>query len=235
MALSRHREGVQLHYGRDEFADRDRLVRTLSRDRAKDMAGDYPGAQNAQDQARAFAERREIRWPERVVEAVREAVAAVQTKAKGVFAGFKPKLETIEPPNGAPSAKSKGRFADFRSRMPEPEPPMAGEQATSFNAPEQREAIQGLARAVVDMERMTDSGLPVLPHQTQAFEKASETVDAIRPGSAQTLAAVFKRDPEIRGEAAAGQFDNLRKGITQQRVIEQLQAMIPERDRDWGR
>jgi len=239
VALSRHREGVQLHYGRDEFADRDRLVRTLSRDRAKDMAGDYPGAQSAQDQARAFAERREITFPQRVVEVVREAVAtvqaAVQAKAKGVFAGFKPKLETIETPDGALSAKPKGRFADFKSRMPEPEPPAAGEQAASFNAPEQREAIQGLARAVVDMERMTDSGLPVLPHQTQAFEKASEVVDSIRPGSAQTLAAVFKRDPEIRGEAAAGQFDNLRKGVTQQRTIEQLQAMIPERDRDWGR
>src|SRR3546814_2093306 len=38
VALSRHREGVQLHYGRDDFADDRRLVRTLSRERAKDMA-----------------------------------------------------------------------------------------------------------------------------------------------------------------------------------------------------
>jgi hypothetical protein len=236
VALSRHRDGVQLHYGRDDFADRDRLVRTLSRDRAKDMAGDYPAAQSAQEQARMFAERREIRWPERVVEAVREAVAtvqaAVQTKAKSMFGGFKPKLEA---PESAPSAKPKGRFADFRPKMPEPEPPAASEYSASFNAPDQREAIGALARAVADMERMTDQGLPVLPHQTQAFEKAGEVVDNIRPGSARQLAAVFKRDPEIRGEAAAGRFDNLRKGINQQRAIEQGQAMLPERDRDWGR
>ncbi len=236
VALSRHRDGVQLHYGRDDFADRDRLVRTLSRDRAKDMAGDYPAAQSIQDQARMFAERREIHWPERVVEAVREAVAtvqaAVQTKAKGMFGGFKPKLEA---PESAPSAKPKGRFADFRPKMPELEAPAAGEYAASFNAPDQREAIGALARAVADMERMTDKGLPVLPHQTQAFEKAGEVVDNIRPGSARQLAAVFKRDPEIRGEAAAGRFDNLRKGINQQRAIEQGQAMLPERDRDWGR
>jgi hypothetical protein len=119
--------------------------------------------------------------------------------------------------------------------MPEPEPSAASEYSASFNAPDQREAIGALARAVADMERMTDKGLPVLPHQTQAFEKAGEVVDNIRPGSARQLAAVFKRDPEIRGEAAAGRFDNLRKGINQQRAIEQGQAMLPERDRDWGR
>jgi len=38
VALSRHRDGVELHYGRDDFADQARLVRTLSRERAKDMA-----------------------------------------------------------------------------------------------------------------------------------------------------------------------------------------------------
>jgi ATP-dependent exoDNAse (exonuclease V) alpha subunit len=36
VALSRHRDSVDLHYGRDDFASQDRLVRTLSRDRSKD-------------------------------------------------------------------------------------------------------------------------------------------------------------------------------------------------------
>ena len=58
VALSRHRDGVDLHYGRDDFADRDRLVRTLSRERAKDMASDY---------AADFAERRGWDGPERGV------------------------------------------------------------------------------------------------------------------------------------------------------------------------
>ena len=39
VALSRHRERVQLHYGRDDFADDAKLARVLSRERAKDMAG----------------------------------------------------------------------------------------------------------------------------------------------------------------------------------------------------
>jgi len=41
VAMSRHRDSVGLHYGRDDFRDQSRLVRTLSRERGKDMAGDY--------------------------------------------------------------------------------------------------------------------------------------------------------------------------------------------------
>src|SRR5690606_3465811 len=44
VALSRHRSSVDLHYGKDDFADRSKLVRTLSRERAKDMASDYTPA-----------------------------------------------------------------------------------------------------------------------------------------------------------------------------------------------
>jgi Ti-type conjugative transfer relaxase TraA len=41
VALSRHRESVDLHYGRDDFRDQSKLERTLSRERGKDMASDY--------------------------------------------------------------------------------------------------------------------------------------------------------------------------------------------------
>jgi len=41
VALSRHRYRVDLHYGRDDFADESKLVRALSRERGKDMASDY--------------------------------------------------------------------------------------------------------------------------------------------------------------------------------------------------
>jgi len=51
VALSRHRDRVDLHYGRDDFADQDKLVRTLARERGKDMASDYTDH---------FAERRQI-------------------------------------------------------------------------------------------------------------------------------------------------------------------------------
>jgi Ti-type conjugative transfer relaxase TraA len=78
VALSRHREGVQLHYGRDDFAEPDNLTSTLSRDRVKDMVSDYAQSQEqnlsglipesdikippalAQEQAALFAWRRGI-------------------------------------------------------------------------------------------------------------------------------------------------------------------------------
>lgn len=41
VALSRHRTGTALHYGRDDFADEAQLRRTLARERPKDMALDY--------------------------------------------------------------------------------------------------------------------------------------------------------------------------------------------------
>ncbi|MBU0863789.1 MAG: Ti-type conjugative transfer relaxase TraA [Alphaproteobacteria bacterium] len=41
VAMTRHRESVDLHYGRDDFRDQSKLVRTLSRERGKDMASDY--------------------------------------------------------------------------------------------------------------------------------------------------------------------------------------------------
>lgn len=54
VALSRHRDGVELHYGHDDFADQAKLVSVLSRERSKDMVSDYrPG----------FADRRQIVLP----------------------------------------------------------------------------------------------------------------------------------------------------------------------------
>ncbi|WP_232793138.1 Ti-type conjugative transfer relaxase TraA [Caulobacter hibisci] len=50
VALSRHRDSVHIHYGRDEFEDLGKLTRVLSRERAKDMASD-------------FAQRRDIHVP----------------------------------------------------------------------------------------------------------------------------------------------------------------------------
>lgn len=41
VALSRHRDGVEMHYGQDVFADQGKLARRLSRERSKDTTLDY--------------------------------------------------------------------------------------------------------------------------------------------------------------------------------------------------
>src|SRR3954451_13052786 len=83
VALSRHRDGMELHYGRDDFANSDRLTRTLSRDRAKDMASDY----EQRDPAQVYAERRGITFGERVAEILRRVVPE---RVRNMFDGLRP-------------------------------------------------------------------------------------------------------------------------------------------------
>ena len=64
VALTRHRDGVDLHYGCDDFASPERLARTLGRERAKDMALDHAGADPADD----FAARRGINFGHHALE-----------------------------------------------------------------------------------------------------------------------------------------------------------------------
>ena len=175
VGLSRHRDALQLHYGRDDFADPRQLARTLSRERAKDMAGDYDragqGLDQDQAQARAFADRREIRFPERA----RELVGKVQAKAKGMFASFRPK-----------------------PALPDRDMPNTARQ------PDQAKAITQYARARLDMDRMFEKGLPVLPHQEQALARAGAALDRTAPHAAHDLASAMARYPQFTRDAAEG-------------------------------
>jgi hypothetical protein len=109
--LSRHRDGVDLHYGRDDFASQDRLVRTLSRDRAKDMASDYERADPAQN----YAERRGITFRERVAEIVRKVVPE---RVRNMFDGLRPSAEAVP---GTDSARRPQREAPERKVVEDPE------------------------------------------------------------------------------------------------------------------
>ena len=168
---------MAFHYGRDDFTDQRQLARVLSRDRAKDMAGDY-AAPSDQDRARAFAERREIRFPE----LAREIAAKVRDKAKGMFDGFRPK------------AVRETSISDVKAQA---EPAIGGK-------PDQAGAIERYARAAADIGRMRAKDLPVLPHQESALRKAGEALDANRPHAARDLASALRRDPSLIEQAAGG-------------------------------
>jgi hypothetical protein len=113
VALSRHRDGVELHYGCDDFANEDRLVRTLSRDRAKDMASDYDRA----DLVQSYAERRGITFRERVAEIVRKIVPE---KLRDMFDGLRSPLDVPgadgggKPEREAPERETSGTGAERR-------------------------------------------------------------------------------------------------------------------------
>ena len=221
VGLSRHRDGVQLHYGRDDFADQRQLVRTLGRERAKDMAGDYgrEGATPEQDRVRAFAERREIRFPERA----REIAAKVQTKAKSMFAGFRPK-----PTSPEPARDGKGG------------PNITGSERGS-PVPNQAKAIERYARAQADMDRMREKGLPLLPHQKQALAKAGDALDRVRPHAARDLSSAFERNPALVRDATEGKACGAARAMAEEaqvrsnpelradRFVERWQGMARER------
>ncbi|MBA4767915.1 MAG: hypothetical protein H2049_09820 [Porphyrobacter sp.] len=164
VGLSRHRDGVALHYGREDFADQSKLVRTLSRERGKDMASDYKPEQQ-------FAERRGITFRERIVEIARQ----LPERAKSIFAGFRPQANRLEP--------------------------LPTDQA---GLSDQRKAVERYARAAADIGQMREQGLPILPHQRDALEKAGKALDAIRPHGTADLTSALQRQPSLARDAADG-------------------------------
>ncbi|PZU68025.1 Ti-type conjugative transfer relaxase TraA [Sphingobium sp.] len=184
VALSRHRDGVALHYGRDDFRDQARLVRTLSRERAKDMATDYQKADTRHELSvesqRAFAERRGISFRERVVEIAR----AGAQKARGLFDNFRPK-----------TAHAQQQPAVQHDRGSDHQPIRAGGL---------RGAVERYARSAHEIQQARAQGLEAMPHQHVALEKARQALDAIRPEGASDLDRAFRHGPELRREAAEG-------------------------------
>ena len=190
VGLSRHREGVQLHYGRDDFADQGKLARVLSRDRGKDMAGDYAPERSEQDHARAFADRREIRFPERTRQMVEKVRDMVRDGARGMFAGFRPK----------PAVERDGA-------------------AIGTDRPDQAKAIRDYARVAADVRRMQARDLPVLPHQDTAVRRAIAALDAIRPYAARDLASAMQREPGLIDQAVSGHTDGAVRAMAEEQRV----------------
>jgi hypothetical protein len=199
--LTRRREGVDFHYGRDDFKDDSRLVRPLSRERAKDMAGDY----ERRDPAQQFAERRSISFGERVAEIVRPVVE----KARGIFDGLRlslpgqdrAALPTPEP--GMFDGLDLSRFtsapvhdpARQQQREHDPHPMRAGGL---------RGAVERYAKAVDAIRQTRAQGIDPMPHQREALDKARNALDAIRPEGSTDLNSAFRAVPELIREAAEG-------------------------------
>ncbi len=76
VGLTRHREGVALHYACEEFADAGQLARVLGRERAKDTTLDYGGG----DLAERYAVRRGLVPESEIVRPAAAATAARQAR-----------------------------------------------------------------------------------------------------------------------------------------------------------
>jgi len=210
VSMSRHRDGVQFHYGRDDFKDESRLIRTLSRERTKDMASDYA----QRDPVRDYAERRGISFGERIAEIVR----AVPEKACGIFDGLclsisgqerepsatpqirRGMFDGLDLGRTAPTAE-RGMFADFRPPVSVADPAKA---VQAEREQVRRLAVGRHARAIADIWKMQDKGLPVLPHQRAELDRAREAMDRTGKHAAKDMEQAYSRAPGLVSEASGG-------------------------------
>jgi len=204
VALSRHRDGMELHYGRDDFASPDRLTRTLSRDRAKDMASDYERADPAQD----YAERRGITFRERM-ERVVEIVKQVPQKVRGMFDGLRPPAE---------GEQESERAAPERKVAEDPEEALRRARS---------KALVRHARAVGAIFEMREQGGRASPEQVKELQESRAAFEEVRPYGSHDAEAAYKKNPELAQEAATGRVNRAIRALqleTELRTDPQIRA-----------
>jgi Ti-type conjugative transfer relaxase TraA len=203
VALSRHREGLELHYGRDDFAGQDRLVLTLSRDRAKDMASDYERA----DPVKNYAERRGITFRERVAEIVRNVVPE---KLRNMFDGLRSPGDVPGPDGGrrleeTPERERSSAGADWR-KAEAPERNVAEDPEKEMRRLRTRALVRH-ARAVDAIFEAHEMGVEASPEQVKELQKARRSFEEVRPYGSHDAEAAYKKDPELAREAAGGRVN----------------------------
>jgi hypothetical protein len=204
VALSRHRDGVDLHYARDDFANQDRLTRTLSRDRVKDMASDYEHA----DPAQSYAERRGITFRVRVAEIVRKVVPEKVRNmfdglrssgdAPGADGGQRPERETPERERSGPRAERRETEVPERKLAADPE-------ADARRA--RTKALVRHARAVDAIFEAQEMGGKENPEQVKELQKARRAFEDVRPYGSVDAEAAYKKNPDLAHEAGSGRVN----------------------------
>ena len=204
VALSRHRDGMELHYGRDDFANPDRLRRTLSRDRAKDMASDY----EQRDPAQGYAERRGITFRERVAEIVRKVVPE---KVRDMFDGLRSPSDVPGPDGGrrpereTPERERSGTAAE-RRETEAPERKVAEEAEKEMRRLRTRALVRH-ARAVDAIFDMQELGFDATPEQVKELQQARKVFEKVRPYGSHDAEAAYKKNPDLAREAAGGRLN----------------------------
>ncbi|GAB1717531.1 MAG: conujugal transfer protein TraA [Nitrobacter sp.] len=197
VALSRHRDGMDLHYGRDDFASQNRLVRTLSRDRAKDMASDYERA----DPEQSYAERRGITFRERVAEIVRKIVPE---KVRSMFDDLHLAADGAAGSDAAqrPERENAGMEAQRGTAAPERE---IAEDPEAALRHARRQALVRHARASDAILEAKHRSLTPSYEQRRELGAARRAFDEVHPHGWQDAEAAYSKDNSLAHEAGSGQ------------------------------
>ncbi len=200
VALSRHREGVEFHYGRDDFADDAALTRRLARERGKDMVSDYT---RDADPARSFAERRGISWRERLAEVVRKVVPE---RVRDLFEGLRedrPERANQALRRAERSVQVPGRDREAASASQREPAPVAPDHE-AVQRRERTLALKDHARAVDAIYQAWEHGRSASPDQIEALQLARSRFDEVRPHGWRDAEAAYTQDHSLAAEGAAG-------------------------------
>ncbi len=194
VALSRHRDSVQLHYGRDEFEDLGKLTRVLSRERAKDMASD-------------FAERRDIHVPASM------RPKEPPSRDRGMFAGFRPASPAHQPAAPARDDDQLARRAAIERHA------RAAADVMRMND----RSLPVLAHQRRALEQAREAMGKIGPHAAKDLERAYVRDPALAgetaSGRAQRAIRVLQLEAEVRADPRlrADRFVERWQGLEHQR------------------
>jgi len=194
VALSRHRDSMDLHYGRDDFASQERLVNTLSRDRAKDMATDYEQIDPAQD----YAERRGITFRARVAQIMRRIMPE---RLRDAVDDMLDRLHQHD--NAAPGPEAGTGRERERTGKPVAEQQIGEDPEAALRRARGRAFVRH-ARAVDAIFKAQDRDVAATPKQVQELNEARAAFNNLRPHGSQDAEAVYKRNPDFAADVASG-------------------------------
>jgi len=198
VALSRHRDGMELHYGRDDFANQDKLINTLSRDRAKDMASDY---EQQIDPTQHYAERRGITFRARVAEIMRRIMPErLRDAVDGMLDGLRQLDNGLPGPEVAAGSERGTVGKQVTERRPDEDPEDALRRA-------RRQALVRHARASDAILEVKQQGLAPSDEQRRELGAARRAFEEVRPRGWQDAEAAYSKDNSLAREAGSGRID----------------------------
>ncbi|GGA84898.1 hypothetical protein GCM10011491_10620 [Brucella endophytica] len=190
VALSRHRDRMGLHYGRDDFASRDKLVNTMSRDRSKDMASDYEQRDPVQD----YAERRSI------VPREQEHIAEIALKPEPDKRRI---LFDSRGGHGAPDRDNAGAESRRETAAPDHARDISEDPEAALRKA-RTEALKRHARAIDAIFAADDAGRKASPEQWKELVESRKAFDEVRPYGWQDAEAAYAKDTDLAREAGTG-------------------------------
>jgi Ti-type conjugative transfer relaxase TraA len=207
VALSRHRDGMDLHYGRDDFTVQNRLARTLSRDRAKDMASDYDQQTNP---AQSYAERRGISFRERVVEIVRRIVPEqVRERIGDMIDGLRLPTAPIDravPGAGAEKGPEREKAgAEVQRKTDAPERAVAADPEAVMRR-RRTDALIRHARAAEAILEVRREGLSPSAEQRGELRASRQAFEEVYPSGWKDAEAAYTKDNSLAHEAGSGRI-----------------------------